>query len=193
MFLRSLARLLGLAGVVSFAGCGTAGGAGAYVLDHTVEDISGNEVALSAYRGKVLLIVNTASKCGFTPQYAQLEELYKKYQEQGLVVLGFPSNDFLGQEPGTNEEIQEFCKVRYGVSFPLFAKIAVRGRDQAPLYGDLTSRKKNGPFAGGIKWNFTKFLVGRDGRVVARFGPNVKPDAPEAVAAIESALEVETE
>jgi glutathione peroxidase len=128
------------------------------------------------------LVVNVASKCGFTPQYEGLEALYRKYKERGLVVLGFPSNDFLWQEPGTNEEISEFCVRRYGVTFPMFAKISVRGRKQHPLYAHLTSKK------GRVTWNFNKFLVDAEGQVIRRFGARIKPDAAELVEAIESAL-----
>ncbi len=157
-------------------------------LDFTVKDMGGKDVPLSRYQGKVVMIVNVASKCGLTPQYAQLVALDKKYREQGLAILGFPANNFKGQEPGTNEEIKSFCRVNYGVEFDLFAKISVAGKDQAPLYQWLTSRKSNGKFGGDIEWNFAKFLVNREGKVIARFHPKVKPDAPEVLEAIEKAL-----
>lgn len=160
------------------------------VLRHVMKDIDGNDVDLAGYRGKVVLIVNVASKCGFTGQYAALEALYKKYKDQGFVILGFPSNDFLGQEPGSDGEIKSFCSLTYGVSFPMFSKVSVVGGDKAPLYQDLTERSTNPDHAGGIKWNFTKFLVGRDGKVVDRFAPTTKPDAEEVVLAIERALSV---
>ena len=160
------------------------------VLRHVMKDIDGNDVDLAGYRGKVVLIVNVASKCGFTGQYAALEALYKKYKDQGFVILGFPSNDFLGQEPGSDGEIKSFCSLTYGVSFPMFSKVSVVGGDKAPLYQDLTERSTNPGHAGGIKWNFTKFLVGRDGKVVDRFAPTTKPDAEEVVLAIERALSV---
>jgi glutathione peroxidase len=158
----------------------------ASVYDFTVQGNDGRAVELSQYRGKVLLIVNTASKCGHTPQYAGLQKLHEKYHEQGLAVLAFPSNDFSAQEPGTNQQIRQFCTANYGVSFDLFAKVAVRGKDQVPLYTFMTGA--DGPTGGAIKWNFTKFLVGRDGRVLARFEPKIKADSPEVVQAIESEL-----
>jgi len=147
-----------------------------------VSTIDGKLEDLGAYRGKVLLIVNVASKCGFTPQYEGLEALYRKYKDQGLVVLGFPSNDFLWQEPGTNEEIATFCKRTYGVSFPMFAKLSVRGGSQHPLYAYLSSQK------GAVTWNFNKFLVGKDGHVLERYGSALKPEDPALASAIEKAL-----
>ena len=128
-------------------------------------------------------MVNVASRCGFTPQYTGLEATYRKYKDRGLVVLGFPANNFREQEPGTNAEIQEFCKRTYDVTFPMFSKISVKGDDQAPLYQYLT-----GEIGGEIEWNFTKFVIGRDGRIVARFPSKVTPDSPEVTAAIEKAL-----
>lgn len=160
------------------------------VLRHVVKDIDGNDVNLANYRGKVVMIVNVASKCGFTGQYAALEALYKRYRDRGFLILGFPSNDFMGQEPGTEAEIKSFCSLTYGVSFPMFAKIPVTGKDKAPLYRDLTERATNPDHAGGVKWNFTKFLVGRDGKVVDRFAPTTKPDAEQVSAAVEKALDV---
>ena len=138
--------------------------------------IDGREVALSEFRGKVVLIVNTASKCGFTPQYAGLEALYKEYGELGLVVLGFPSNEFGHQEPGSEAEIAQFCELRFGVSFPLFAKTRVNGPEALPLFGYLRRAKPGWFGVGRIKWNFTKFLVDREGRVVRRYGPGTKPE-----------------
>jgi len=157
-------------------------------LQFTVKDIDGKDVNLSQYKGKPVLIVNVASKCGNTPQYAQLQELHKKYADKGLVVLGFPANEFRGQEPGTNEQIKEFCTSKYGVEFPMFSKLVVKGEGQAPLYQYLTSTQTNPKHAGEITWNFEKFLVGRDGQVVNRFKPRTKPDAPEVVQAIEAEL-----
>ena len=153
----------------------------------TVTDIQGNEVDLAKYKGQVALIVNVASKCGLTPQYEQLNAVYEKYKDRGLAMLGFPANNFMGQEPGTNEQIQQFCKVNYGVTFDIFSKISVKGKDMAPLYQFLTSKEKNGEFGGNISWNFDKFLVGRDGKVIARFNPRTKPDAAEVITAIEKA------
>ena len=152
------------------------------------EAIDGRPVSLSEYRGRALLVVNTASKCGFTPQYAGLEKLYAQYRERGFAVLGFPSNDFLGQEPGSNAEIQQFCTRDYGVTFPMFAKIAVKGEGQHPLYRWLTDPSSNTNFSGAISWNFNKFLIDRTGRVVARFGSRTAPDAPELIQAVEQAL-----
>ena len=163
-------------------------GEGAKVTDHKVTDIKGEEVDLKEYEGKVLMIVNVASKCGLTPQYEQLVALHKKYKDEGFEVLGFPANNFMGQEPGTNEEIQEFCSSKFGVEFPMFSKVSVKDEDVAPLYQELISKDENGEFGGDIQWNFTKFLVNKDGKVVARFEPRTKPDAPEVVAAIEEEL-----
>ncbi len=161
---------------------------GAAVLDHTMKDINGNEVDLADYKGKVVMVVNVASKCGLTPQYEQLVEIHKKYRDQGFTILGFPANDFLKQEPGTNAEIKEFCSTKYGVEFPMFSKIVVKGEGQAPLYQELTSEEANGEFGGEIAWNFTKFLLNKDGKVVARFEPRTKPDAPEVIAKIEEEI-----
>jgi glutathione peroxidase len=160
-------------------------------LSYTVKDIDGNDVALSKYAGKVVMIVNVASKCGLTKQYEALEALNDKYKEAGLSILGFPANNFMKQEPGTNEEIKFFCTSTYEVSFDMFSKISVKGDDQAPLYKFLTEEATNGDLAGDIGWNFEKFLIGRDGKVAARFSPKTTPDAPEVIAAIEKALAVE--
>jgi len=155
------------------------------VHDFRVADIDGAPVSLSAYRGKALLIVNTASRCGYTPQYRSLEELYKKYRARGFEVLAFPANDFMNQEPGSNQEIRQFCTKKYGTTFPLFAKLSVRGKDIAPLYRYLT---KESGFPGDIEWNFTKFLVAPDGRVAARYGPATDPLAPKVTAKLEAIL-----
>jgi len=136
----------------------------------------------------VLLIVNVASKCGYTPQYAGLEAVYEKYKDKGLVVLGFPANNFKAQEPGSDEEIKTFCTRKYSVTFPMYSKISVAGEDKAPLYQYLTDKAANPSTGGEIKWNFTKFLVGKDGKVVQRFEPAVTPESPDVVAAIEEAL-----
>jgi len=162
---------------------------GAPLHELKLKDIEGKEVALADYRGQALLIVNVASKCGLTRQYSGLEALYQKYKDDGLVVLGFPCNQFGNQEPGTNEEIQQFCSREFNVTFPLFDKIEVNGAGRAPLY-DLLSGE-NSPFPGKIKWNFTKFLIGRDGTILQRFEPRVAADAPELVAAVEASLAVE--
>ena len=158
------------------------------VLDFKMRDIDGKDVKLKKYKGSVILVVNVASKCGYTPQYEALEAVYEKYKDKGFVTLGFPANNFGSQEPGTETEIKEFCTSKYHVTFPMFAKISVKGEDQDPLYKFLTSADTNPNFAGDIKWNFSKFLVDRDGKVVARFEPKVKPDSPEITAAIEKYL-----
>ena len=155
------------------------------ILSHQVEDNAGNPVDLEQYKGQVLLIVNTASKCGFTPQYKGLEALYKKYQDQGLLVLGFPCNQFGRQEPGNAEQISEFCELNFGVTFPLMAKVEVNGFGAHPLFKDLKRQARGILGSTRIKWNFTKFLVNRDGEVVERFGPTTTPEQIEsAVAAL---------
>jgi glutathione peroxidase len=145
-------------------------------------------VSLKTYSGKVVLLVNVASRCGFTPQYAGLEALYEKYKDRGLVIVGIPANNFGSQEPGTNDEIKKFCSSKYNVSFPMMAKVSVLGDDKTPLYQFLTDKSQDPQFGGDIKWNFTKFLVDRKGNLVARFEPNVTPDSAEVQTAIESAL-----
>ncbi len=154
--------------------------------DIPLKDIDGKETSLKTYQGKVLLIVNVASKCGNTPQYAGLEELYKKYKDKGLVVLGFPCNQFGGQEPGSNADIKEFCSSKYAVTFPMFDKLDVKGKNQHPLYAALSG--PDASFPGDVKWNFGKFLVGRDGKVIKRIEPREKPESKEVIAAIEAAL-----
>jgi glutathione peroxidase len=150
------------------------------LYEFTVDDITGHPVELDRYKGKVVLVVNTASKCGFTPQYKGLEALYRKYRDQGLEVLGFPCNQFGGQEPGSEQEIATFCETNYGVSFPMFAKIDVNGDKAAPLYRYLKSAKPGLLGTEAIKWNFTKFLVDRSGKVIARYAPNDTPESLEA-------------
>src|SRR5437588_3826341 len=156
------------------------------IYDINVKDINGKDTSLGAYKGKVLLIVNVASKCGYTPQYKALEAVFEKYKDKGFTVLGFPCNQFGGQEPGTNEEIKQFCSGKYNVTFPLFDKIEVNGANRHPLYVALAG--KDSPFPGDIKWNFGKFLIGRDGKIIKRFEPRTAPDAPELVEALEAAL-----
>jgi len=158
------------------------------VHDFVLKDIEGRDVALSEYKGKVLLVVNVASRCGFTPQYEGLQKLYERYKDAGLVVLGFPASNFMNQEPGTDAEIKEFCSTRFHVTFPMFSKISVKGADSHPLYQFLTSEETNPAFAGPITWNFNKFLVGRDGAVVARFGAREAPESLEVIKAVEKAL-----
>jgi glutathione peroxidase len=159
------------------------------VYNFKLNSIDGQPASLADYKGKVLLLVNVASKCGYTPQYAGLEALYRKYKDRGLVVIGVPANNFGGQEPGSNEEIKTFCSRTYNVTFPMFSKVSVKGADETPLYKFLTSGKANPAVAGDIKWNFTKFLVDRNGKVVARFESAVTPESGEISGAIETALQ----
>jgi glutathione peroxidase len=156
--------------------------------DFSARTILGEDKALRDYSGKVIVIVNVASKCGLTPQYAGLEKLFESYHARDLAVLGFPCNQFAGQEPGTDAEVQEFCTLTYGVSFPLFSKIDVNGASRHPLYAWLINEDAKPEGAGDIKWNFGKFVVGRNGKVVARFAPPTAPDDPAFIAAIEKAL-----
>jgi glutathione peroxidase len=161
--------------------------AGSGVYTFTLNSIDGKTTPLADYKGKVVLLVNVASQCGYTPQYSALEAVYEKYKDQGFVILGFPANNFGAQEPGTNEEIKTFCTRKYSVTFPMYSKISVKGPDQAPLYTYLIKQTGSG-IAGEIQWNFTKFLVDRDGKVVQRFEPAVTPDSKEVTAAIEKQL-----
>ncbi|HLK60149.1 MAG TPA: glutathione peroxidase [Chthonomonadaceae bacterium] len=157
-------------------------------LDFTLDSIDGKPVALDQYRGSVVLIVNVASQCGLTPQYAGLQQLYATYRDRGLVVLGFPANEFGQQEPGSNAEIQSFCSTRFSVTFPMFAKIVVKGEGQHPLYQFLTDKATDPQFAGDIEWNFAKFLLNRKGEIVARLSARTDPASPEVVAQIEALL-----
>ncbi len=159
-----------------------------HALDHEVETIEGDSVDLTSYRGKVVLVVNVASRCGLTPQYAGLQDLYEKYQDDGLVILGFPCNQFAGQEPGSNREILEFCTTKYDVSFPMFSKVDVNGENAAPLYKYLTRQDVKPAGSGDISWNFEKFLIDRQGKLVHRFSPRTKPTDAEVVGAIEATL-----
>jgi glutathione peroxidase len=151
-----------------------------------LKDIDGKDTSLKAYEGKTLLLVNVASKCGFTPQYEGLEALYRKFKDRGLVVLGFPCNDFGSQEPGTEAEIKTFCSSKYDVTFPLFSKLHVKGAEQHPLYAALTGPESSAP--GPVKWNFGKFLVGKDGKLISRYDSGTKPDDAKLLEAIEQAL-----
>jgi glutathione peroxidase len=157
------------------------------LYNFTLPNIEGKPMPLGDFKGKVILMVNVASQCGYTPQYGALQALYDKYKDQGFVILGFPANNFGQQEPGTNEEIKTFCSRKYSVTFPLYSKISVKGSDQAPLYQYLTT-EADPSHSGEIKWNFTKFLVDRNGNVVQRFEPKVTPDSAEVVSAIEKLL-----
>ena len=158
------------------------------VHEFTLDALNGTPTPLATYKGKVMLIVNVASQCGYTYQYEGLQALYVKYKDQGLVVAGFPANNFGGQEPGTNAEIGAFCKSKFGVTFPMFSKISVAGNDKAPLYQFLTDRTANPKTGGEIPWNFTKYLVDRNGKVLARFDSQVEPESKELTSAIEKAL-----
>jgi glutathione peroxidase len=160
------------------------------VLNFKMKGLDGKEVDLSQYQGKVVLIVNVASKCGYTPQYKGLEALYEKYKDKGLVVLGVPANDFGGQEPGSDQEMAKFCTDKYGVTFPMLAKVpTIVGGDKVPLYKHLTSKETDPKFAGEVKWNFTKFLIGRNGEIVNRFESKVKPESDEVTKAVEAELD----
>jgi glutathione peroxidase len=174
-----LLSLLGLAAATTAAG--------ASLYDFSAETIDGKTRALSEYKGQVVLIINTASRCGFTKQYAGLQKLYETNKDRGLVVLGFPANNFGGQEPGTNEEIAQFCSLKFNVGFPMFGKISVRGKNIHPLYAWLTEQggKK-------VSWNFNKFLIGRDGQLIEHFGSRTAPDSAELIDAINKALNVDS-
>ena len=184
LFMGGMAMGLALAAGAAFANAGEEKSP----LEFKVKDIDGKEVNLANYKGKVVLVVNVASKCGLTPQYEGLEALYEKYKDKGLVVLGFPANEFGSQEPGSDSDIKQFCSSKYNVTFPMFSKIVVKGQGIHPLYQHLTSKDTNPKYAGEIAWNFNKFLVDRHGHVVGRFEPKTAPDNAELVKAIETAL-----
>jgi glutathione peroxidase len=158
------------------------------IYDFTVNSIDGQSTALSSFKGKVVLLVNVASRCGYTPQYTALESIYEKYEDRGLVVIGFPANNFGAQEPGTNQEIKTFCSAKYHVSFPMMAKVSVKGSDITPLYQFLTDKNLHPQSGGEIGWNFTKFLVGPDGKLIERFDSAIEPNSPQLTAAIEKEL-----
>src|SRR5258708_22131216 len=178
-------RKLGLF-LMLFVAAGACWAATKSIYDFTMRSIDGEQVSLGAYKGKVVLLVNVASKCGFTPQYTALEGLYEKYKDRGLVIVGVPANNFMSQEPGTDEEIKKFCSSKYNVSFPMMSKVSVKGDDKTPLYTFLTDPTSDPQFAGDIKWNFTKFLFDRSGKPVARFEPTVKPAPPESQSAVQA-------
>ena len=180
-FMRKLIWALLLVGTVAMAGEKS-------IYDFTMNSIDGESTPLSKFQGRVVLVVNVASRCGFTPQYSALEKVYEKYKDRGFVIVGFPANNFGGQEPGTNQEIKTFWSSKYNVTFPMMAKVSVKGGDKTPLYQFLTDKTANPSTGGEIQWNFTKFLIGPDGRPVARFEPNVTPDDPQVTAAIEKEL-----
>lgn len=156
------------------------------VLDRTMTRLNGKEEDLSQYKGKVVMVVNTASKCGLTPQYKGLQAIYDQYKDKGFEILGFPANDFMGQEPGTAEEISEFCEINYGVTFPLFSKISVKGDAMDPLYKEITTMPE--PIGGDVMWNFQKYLLNREGQVVKKIGPQTTPEDPQVTSAIEELL-----
>jgi len=193
--------IIAAAAVLAFAGSFLARGAAITVvkeptkeaavnspLDLKVQDINGKETDLKQFKGKVVLIVNVASRCGNTPQYKGLEAMYKKYADKGLVIIGFPANDFGKQEPGSNEEIKQFCTSKYDVTFPMMAKISTKDPEKAPIYKFLTEKPTAGDFAGDVEWNFTKFLIDRNGNLIARFGNKVKPEEKQVNAEVEKAL-----
>ena len=184
-----LALSLGLATVTALAADNSGDKKVAPALNFKMKSLDGKDVDLSKYQGKVVLIVNVASKCGLTPQYEQLEALHEKYADKGLAILGFPANEFGKQEPGSDTEISEFCTSKYGVKFDMFSKVVVKGDGQCDLYKFLTSKETDPKFAGPIKWNFEKFVLDRQGNIVQRFAPPVVPDSKEVVSVIEAELE----
>jgi glutathione peroxidase len=181
-------RKILLAIALLFCVAGTSRAADNTVYSFTMKSIDGQPTSLKQFHGKVLLLVNVASSCGYTPQYKALEAVYEKYKDRGLVIVGIPANNFANQESGTDAEIKTFCTRKYQVSFPMMSKISVQGADKTPLYQFLTDKSVNPQVGGEIKWNFTKFLFDRSGKPVARFEPAITPDSPEVIAAIESAL-----
>lgn len=164
------------------------GGKTSLIYDFALKNIDGKDVKLNQYQGKALLLVNVASQCGYTPQYEGLQKIYSKYKDKGFVVLGFPANNFGAQEPGTDSEIKTFCSTKYNVTFPMFSKISVKGADKHPLYQYLTGEKTDPKFAGEISWNFNKFLIDKNGNIVARFDSKDTPETEKVVEAIEQAL-----
>ncbi len=183
-----LMTTLAIAAIAFAQGSGSKPMATNMPLRFSMETIGGAKVELESYRGQVILLVNTASKCGLTPQYEQLQALYGKYSGKGFTILAFPANNFGAQEPGTDQQIKEFCSINFNVTFPLFSKISVKSDDICPLYAYLTSEQTNSGFSGGIPWNFTKFLIDRSGKVVARFEPKTTPDDGKVITAIEKEL-----
>ena len=184
----ALALCAGLAGLATRADEPTKGDKMSGPLQFTLNDIKGKPVELAQFKGKVVVFVNVASQCGYTRQYKGLQELYDKYKDDGLVVVGVPANDFGSQEPGTNEEIEKFCQIKYAVTFPVMAKVSVKGADKTPLYKFLTEKETNPRHAGEVGWNFEKFVVGRDGEVVARFKSSAEPTGEAMTEAVKKAL-----
>ncbi|HYW65072.1 MAG TPA: glutathione peroxidase [Candidatus Dormibacteraeota bacterium] len=179
--MKKLLVLLALLGIIAMATEKT-------IYDFSLNSIDGQPTPLSSFKGKIVLLVNVASRCGYTPQYAALESIYEKYKSRGFVIVGIPANNFGGQEPGSNEEIKTFCTAKYHVTFPMMAKVSVKGSDITPLYQFLTDKAAHPETGGEIGWNFTKFLVGPDGKVLARFDSKVEPDSAQVTSAIEKAL-----
>jgi len=179
--MKKLLVLLALLGIIAMATEKT-------IYDFSLNSIDGQPTPLSSFKGKIVLLVNVASRCGYTPQYAALESIYEKYKGRGFVIVGIPANNFGGQEPGSNQEIKTFCTAKYHVTFPMMAKVSVKGSDITPLYQFLTDKTAHPDTGGEIGWNFTKFLVGPDGKVLARFDSKVEPDSTEVTSAIEKAL-----
>ena len=187
MLIASVAMVAGISGCANgTGGRGEADLNATSIYDFTMTDINGKAVSMADFKGKLLLIVNVASKCSFTPQYAGLQKLYDTYKDRGFVILAFPANNFLSQEPGTDGEIAGFCRLTYGVTFPVFSKISVKGGDMHPLYRYLTADTAGREFGGSIKWNFAKFLIAPDGRIVDRFAPITKPESGRIIKAIEA-------
>ena len=188
MRLSILALAATLAGGLSYGAMAADAPATGSAHQFTFTSIDGKPMSMADFKGKTVLVVNTASQCGFTPQYTALEAIYEKYKERGFVIVGVPANNFGAQEPGTNQEIKTFCQSKYNVTFPMMSKASVKGDDKTPLYQYLTDKSANPKTGGDIQWNFTKFLVGPDGQIIARFEPAVTPDSPEVTGAIEKAL-----
>jgi len=180
--------VLGLVSMVVWASPAGSGGGGVSIYDFKMKDIDGKEISLEMFKGKVVLVVNVASKCGLTQQYEGLQKIYSKYKDRGFMILGFPANNFKGQEPGTDAEIKAFCSIKFGVAFPMFSRISVLGENMHPLYRYLTGVETNPGFSGDIRWNFDKFLFSKDGKPVGRFHPKAKPESEEVIRAIEKEL-----
>lgn len=174
--------------IVMFLTMGFSGFSMNSIYDIDVDNISGENLSLEKFKGNVVLIVNTASRCGFTSQYSELENLFNKYKDKGFTILAFPSNNFMNQEPGSNKEIEEFCKINYGISFPIFSKVEVKGSNKHPLFEFLTSKNTNPKFGGSISWNFNKFLIAPDGKIVNRFGSMTSPLNKKVILSIEKHL-----
>lgn len=174
-------RILFLVLLVATTGCAQPQTMKVSIHSFTVEDINGDSFSMASLKGKKVMIVNTASKCGLTPQYKKLEALYQQYKDQGFTIVGFPANNFMWQEPGSNEDIKTFCEKKYGVTFPMMAKVSVKGRSQSPLYAFLTKKEQNGSIDSSVKWNFQKYLIDADGFLVDVIAPRTQPDDPQVI------------